>query len=674
MASAVPAMTVLPQYQGTAYQLQQQQALAQALMQHAMTPQNTQAVGSGQYSIVPKYSIGGGMAQLGQALLAAKMQNNVGQGYQDLGQNQMNYLMGGTAPAQSKQAAAPQAAAPQQTTDAGGMTDNQSGPGVTSTPVPTPGQPTPQAYASALGATGSSAPTPAAAPAQGGGMLAPGSALNPSGMDSGKAAYLYMTMGPAEYAKNFVAPYVKPTEATLMANQAHSDPIAANRDALFKANNIAPYQFAPNTVVQDPRSGASSTTPAAAPAGSQNILGADNKWYTVPVQGGSAAIQAEAAAKAGGEGSMLPYDKGVDAAGNPLPVMSRTAAATQQAGATTPASAAIVQTESGGNPNAVSPKGAMGAWQVMPNTNANPGFGVKPAQNNSPAELNRVGQDYYNAMTQRYQSPTLGAIAYNMGPGATDQWIKNGAKFESLPAETRNYVGKVATLTALNSGAGTTPSAPSTSAGIYAAPPMGAQANVEATVKGQIDTMQKSYQNLQTVRSGAPAALQDVDNMSKLAQGANPLTIGPAGAKFAGLFSSNAAEYEKSRDNLVTNLGSQLGINSDAARDLVYGSIPSYGSPKQAVQNGLDTLRGQIQTRLLKSDYLSGAYASGDAKAYNQKENQFDQNMTPAVANQVSTFNSMPTGPAKAQALKAAASNPQLRQRLEWAVSNGILK
>jgi hypothetical protein len=193
---------------------------------------------------------------------------------------------------------------------------------------------------------------------------------------------------------------------------------------------------------------------------------------------------------------------------------------------------------------------------------------------------------------------------------------------------------------------------------------------VEAQVKGQVDTMQKSYQNLQTVRSGAPAALQDVDNMSKLAQGANPLTIGPAGAKFAGLFSANAAEYEKSRDNLVTNLGSQLGINSDAARDLVYGSIPSYGAPKQAVQNGLQTLRGQIQTRLLKSDYLSDAYATGDAKAYNQRENQFDQHITPAIANVVA----MPSGPERAAALKQAAQNPQMRARLEWAAQNGVLK
>jgi soluble lytic murein transglycosylase-like protein len=626
-------MTILPQFQGDAYTLQNKAALAQALMQQSFQPQNTQAVGSGQYTVVPKYSGLGGLAQLGQALVAARMQNDVAQGYQGLGQNQWAALTGSPA--------------------SGGMGGASAGSSASGSP--------PQALADALGGGGSSAPQQLA-------PMAPGGSLNPNGVPTNTAAMAYLnpaTQG--EYMKSVLGAYA-PTDASRMARQGNMDPIAANQGALFKNNYVAPNQFGANTVVQDPRTGAMSTTPSAAPAGYQNIQSTDGKWYTIPVQGGTAAVAGNAAATAAGEGSQLPY-AGLDASGNPLPVTNRTAAATQ-AGATTPASAAIVHTESNGNPNAVSPKGAMGAWQVMPNTKTDPGFGVTPAANNSPAELNRVGRDYYNAMVNKYQNPTLGAIAYNMGPGATDQWIKNGAQFEKLPAETRAYVGKVATLTALNSGAGAAPSAPAKPAGIYAAAPMGAQANAEATAKGQVDTMQKSYQNLQTVRSGAPAALQDVDNMMKLAQGASPATIGPAGAKLAGLFSANAAEYEKSRDNLVTNLGSQLGINSDAARDLVYGSIPSYGAPKQAVQNGLDTLRGQIQTRLLKSDYLSDAYSSGDAKTYNQRENQFDQKITPAIANVVA----MPAGPERAAALQSVAKNPAMRARLEWAAQNGILK
>jgi hypothetical protein len=103
----------------------------------------------------------------------------------------------------------------------------------------------------------------------------------------------------------------------------------------------------------------------------------------------------------------------------------------------------IEKVESGGNAAAVSPKGAQGAMQVMPNTQRDPGFGVRPAADNSPAELTRVGQDYYGAMQKRYGHDTLAAIAYNMGPGKTDEWLKAGGDFNKLPAETQSYIGKV---------------------------------------------------------------------------------------------------------------------------------------------------------------------------------------------------------------------------------------
>jgi hypothetical protein len=104
---------------------------------------------------------------------------------------------------------------------------------------------------------------------------------------------------------------------------------------------------------------------------------------------------------------------------------------------------AIQKVESNNNPLAVSRVGAEGVMQVMPNTQTDPGFGVTPARDKSPEELKRVGVDYYNAMRDRYKNDDLAAIAYDMGPGKTDKWLKSGASFNSLPQETKEYIGRV---------------------------------------------------------------------------------------------------------------------------------------------------------------------------------------------------------------------------------------
>lgn len=90
-----------------------------------------------------------------------------------------------------------------------------------------------------------------------------------------------------------------------------------------------------------------------------------------------------------------------------------------------------------------SPAGAQGRMQVMPGTNTDPGFGVRPAANNSDAERTRVGRDYLNAMLARYgNDPARAWAAYNWGPGNLDAAIaRHGANWlQAAPDETRNYV------------------------------------------------------------------------------------------------------------------------------------------------------------------------------------------------------------------------------------------
>lgn len=88
--------------------------------------------------------------------------------------------------------------------------------------------------------------------------------------------------------------------------------------------------------------------------------------------------------------------------------------------------------------------GAKYAMQVMPATANNPGHGIKPAANDTPAEYNRVGTQLIDALTQKYGNTAQVMAAYNWGEGNVDAAIKKkgGAWLSSAPAETQAYVNK----------------------------------------------------------------------------------------------------------------------------------------------------------------------------------------------------------------------------------------
>ncbi|MCU1383667.1 MAG: hypothetical protein JWL71_2364 [Acidobacteria bacterium] len=97
---------------------------------------------------------------------------------------------------------------------------------------------------------------------------------------------------------------------------------------------------------------------------------------------------------------------------------------------------AVMQVESGFNPYARSPKGAMGLMQLMPSTARQ--YGVRNAFN--PAENVRAGVAYLRELLDRYQgNEELALAAYNAGPGAVD---KHG---QTVPPyrETRSYVAQI---------------------------------------------------------------------------------------------------------------------------------------------------------------------------------------------------------------------------------------
>jgi len=108
--------------------------------------------------------------------------------------------------------------------------------------------------------------------------------------------------------------------------------------------------------------------------------------------------------------------------------------------------AKIIGVESSGIVNRVSPVGAKGLMQIMPNTAAQPGFGVKPFQGDDLFDVQenvRFGTDYIYALTDKLGNKRDAAIAYNWGYGNTKKWLEQGADLNKLPKETRNYIRKL---------------------------------------------------------------------------------------------------------------------------------------------------------------------------------------------------------------------------------------
>lgn len=289
-------MAVLPQFQGSYYDLQRQQALAQALMQGALTPaQAPQAVSSGQYTVAPRMSPIAPLANVAQALMASRMGNQVGQGLNNLGAQQWQALVGGN-PTSGFGASAPAqggAASPLSSASAD--------------------QPVADGTAGASGVSdqlgqGQQQGTP--------GMLSPGGPMNPLGMPVQQAAMMYMN-SPDEYWKAQSQAF-KPADIVSQIRAAGIDPSSPlgrqlAQTALAKANYIAPTSVRPGGALYDPTTGRMMTTPAAAPEGFQNVQDPQSgQWYAVPVQGGIGAVKSSAAANAIGKayGSVTPAYNG----------------------------------------------------------------------------------------------------------------------------------------------------------------------------------------------------------------------------------------------------------------------------------------------------------------------------------------------------------------------------
>jgi hypothetical protein len=421
-------------------------------------------------------------------------------------------------------------------------------------------------------------------------------------------------------------------------------------------------------------------TPGQAPAGYMNTPDPNSPtgWTQVAVPGGTEAVKGSAAAGAIGKA----YGTNTTGYANGQPVYVNQGVLSDQltGGAPggvpgfTPFQNAIRMVESRGNPAAVNPaSGAVGSMQTLPTTATNPGFGVAPARDNSPAELQRVGADYASAMQKRYGNDTDAAVAYNWGPQNADKWIAAGRPWNALPPETQSYVGQVHAQMQNFAGqqqrSGTANVAPELPPGAVTA----ANASQGAPGKLMGDAQEKLASSDDNYQQSREALLKMISIAKNGGFGDTVSRFMPA--DMATRINSDAAEYQKAHANFVSQQGKALGSGgTDNSRATLDESVPTFDKPQDAKISGLTDQLNQLDWRHLKRQTLNPVYQAGNEKAYTQQSAAFDNAIKPSMMPQLSQYMSMPVGPQRTAALQQAIRDPQMKAALDLMVQTGQLK
>ncbi len=163
----------------------------------------------------------------------------------------------------------------------------------------------------------------------------------------------------------------------------------------------------------------------------------------------------------------------------------------------------------GGSPDAVSPKGAIGTYQIMPTTGAP--YMQKGESLYDPKVNERVGNSIINDLWSKYHDPQAVMVAYNAGPGVADKWLASGRDSSVLPGETQRYIGAAPTGSSARTGIAGGSTNPS--GGI--SPSAGGSSSVSPNVSASGVSP--------SVSSGiVPSAAPDTSAMDRLTKGSAP--------------------------------------------------------------------------------------------------------------------------------------------------------
>ena len=164
---------------------------------------------------------------------------------------------------------------------------------------------------------------------------------------------------------------------------------------------------------------------------------------------------------------------------------------------------------------------AKGEMQVLDGTSRDPGYGVKPAADDSPEERARVGRDYLAAMVREYDGDVSKALAaYNWGPGNLDKAVKEHGPnwLQAAPEETRSYVERGVREFGAGAGRGKRPSLAEIKADLRGDPML---AGNPARLKAAEEAAEKQYRDIEAAEKQATDEALDTTYRGLYANGGN---------------------------------------------------------------------------------------------------------------------------------------------------------
>jgi hypothetical protein len=610
MAGSTPF--VLPQYQGSMYDLQRQQALANALMQGAMTqPQAPQAGASGQYQVAARTSPIAPISNIAQGLLANKIGSQASQGLNQLGQNQWQSLigaLGGGAAAQS----------PQLSPDSA-----DGGVGVAGNAVANPFNGTDggngAAAASAAGPVNGVSAGPQLANNVGG-----NAPLNPLGMNPQLAAMMLM-QSPDKYFESQAAAY-KQADIVPQLRAAGIDPNSEQGHALAKAlieknNYIAPVTG--TGTFRDPRTMQPVAFNPDIPAGATPLFDATGNVAAVrPIQGAQAAMQGNAAATARG-----------NAQSSPVKVFNNATGQEEYASAadvTNPTAPLGIRNN---NPGNLRPGGNFAQYPDMQT-------GLTALDNNLQS-YGKQGVNTISGVISKWAPPNendtngyIKEVSQRLGVGPNQKIdLTNPLVRQSI--STAIALRENGPSGVFGSGGQQQP------ARFAAGAPMGAQAGAESGARNIQDELSTKYKALSGSNSEAQntiSYLQSIKDLStKAATGQQSDRINYVNGLLSLAGSEKATDavtandlLKKYSNQIVARLSSN-GMGTDAARSILESAYPNAKMTPQAINEAADNLIGAQQMTQAKSRLLTPLANSRDAVGYNNAEQKFDQNADPRI-------------------------------------------